>query len=168
MCQYFANYCFNNMSQWKIQVKLHAFRAQWLSELKPSSGGSGTSDRLVRTRGLKKQDTANEEKVSLNGLLLSNFLGSYLHENWLFITSGHRTLLTSCKGRAEWSFLWRYVDLVISNLKRCNRNIGKRHEQKLSVSCEKYNSVVGIFHFFLAHRNNFAWTMCESSTVQVS
>uniref|UniRef100_H3DGL5 F-box only protein n=1 Tax=Tetraodon nigroviridis TaxID=99883 RepID=H3DGL5_TETNG len=47
-----------------LEVKLSAFRAQWMSELKPSSGGGGTSDRLARTRGLKKQDTANEEKAT--------------------------------------------------------------------------------------------------------
>uniref|UniRef100_A0A674MTZ9 F-box only protein 9 n=1 Tax=Takifugu rubripes TaxID=31033 RepID=A0A674MTZ9_TAKRU len=35
-----------------------------MSELKPSSRGSGTSDRPVRSRGLKRQDTANEEKAT--------------------------------------------------------------------------------------------------------
>ncbi|TWW78805.1 F-box only protein 9 [Takifugu flavidus] len=35
-----------------------------MSELKPSSRGSGTSDRPARSRGLKSQDTANEEKAT--------------------------------------------------------------------------------------------------------
>lgn len=41
------------------------FRTRWLSELKPSSGASGTSDRLLRAKGLKKtQEIAKEDKVS--------------------------------------------------------------------------------------------------------
>lgn len=65
----------------KIQVKLSAFRVQWMSELRPSSGASGTSDRLVRTRGLKKQDTANEEKVSSKGIL---FQANYVLVTFIF------------------------------------------------------------------------------------
>lgn len=46
-------------------MQLNAFRAQWMSELKPSSGATGTSDRLLRAKSLKKtQETAREEKVS--------------------------------------------------------------------------------------------------------
>lgn len=41
------------------------FRAQWMSELKPSSGVSGVSDRLLRAQGQKRsQEIAREEKVS--------------------------------------------------------------------------------------------------------
>lgn len=78
-----------------------------MSELKPSSGGSGTSDRMARTRGLKKQDTANEEKVCSKGILFqANYvLLTFTFTKVIIVTSGHRTLLASCKGRAEWSFL---------------------------------------------------------------
>ncbi|XP_056903314.1 F-box only protein 9 isoform X2 [Takifugu flavidus] len=47
-----------------LEVQLKVFRTQWMSELKPSSRGSGTSDRPARSRGLKSQDTANEEKAT--------------------------------------------------------------------------------------------------------
>lgn len=58
-----------------------------MSELKPTSGGSGTSDRLVRTRGLKKQDTANEEKVSSNGIL---FQANYFLVTFIFTKIDYR------------------------------------------------------------------------------
>ncbi|KAM6997001.1 F-box only protein 9 [Tautogolabrus adspersus] len=45
-----------------LQVQLNAFRAQWMSELKPSSGGSA---HLLRAKGLKKaQEIAREEKAA--------------------------------------------------------------------------------------------------------
>uniref|UniRef100_A0A3Q1ECB0 F-box only protein n=1 Tax=Acanthochromis polyacanthus TaxID=80966 RepID=A0A3Q1ECB0_9TELE len=48
-----------------LQVELNAFRAQWMSELKPNSGASGTSDRVLRAKGLKRtQDIAREEKAT--------------------------------------------------------------------------------------------------------
>lgn len=48
-----------------LQLELNVFRAQWMSELKPSSGASGTSDRLQRARGMKRtQDIAREEKAT--------------------------------------------------------------------------------------------------------
>ncbi|KAM9365196.1 F-box only protein 9 [Pholidichthys leucotaenia] len=48
-----------------LQLELSAFRAQWMSELKPSSGASGTSDKLLRAKGMKKtQDIAQEEKAT--------------------------------------------------------------------------------------------------------
>ncbi|KAM4729911.1 F-box only protein 9 isoform 1-T1 [Anableps anableps] len=48
-----------------LQLELNVFRAQWMSELKPSSGASGTSDRLQRARGVKRtQDIAREEKAT--------------------------------------------------------------------------------------------------------
>ncbi|XP_054874790.1 F-box only protein 9 [Amphiprion ocellaris] len=48
-----------------LQVELNAFRAQWMSELKPNSGASGTSDRMLRAKGLKRtQDIAREEKAT--------------------------------------------------------------------------------------------------------
>lgn len=48
-----------------LQLELNVFRAQWMSELKPSNGASGTSDRLQRARGLKRtQDIAREEKAT--------------------------------------------------------------------------------------------------------
>lgn len=44
-----------------LQLELSTFRAQWMSELKRSSGASG---RLLRAKGLKRpQDIAREEKV---------------------------------------------------------------------------------------------------------
>lgn len=77
-----------------------------MSELKPSSGGSGTSDRLVRTRGLKKQDTANEEKVSSNGVLFpaNNFLSSYLHENVLLLLQATELFLRAVKEEQNGAF----------------------------------------------------------------
>uniref|UniRef100_A0A147AAW6 F-box only protein n=1 Tax=Fundulus heteroclitus TaxID=8078 RepID=A0A147AAW6_FUNHE len=48
-----------------LQVELNAFRAQWMSELKPSSGATGISDRLQRARGVRRnQDIAREEKAT--------------------------------------------------------------------------------------------------------
>ncbi|KAM4600142.1 F-box only protein 9 [Fundulus diaphanus] len=48
-----------------LQLELNAFRAQWMSELKPNSGASGISDRLQRARGVKRnQDIAREEKAT--------------------------------------------------------------------------------------------------------
>uniref|UniRef100_A0A8C4D7W8 F-box only protein 9 n=1 Tax=Dicentrarchus labrax TaxID=13489 RepID=A0A8C4D7W8_DICLA len=48
-----------------LQVQLNAFRAQWMSELKSSSGASGTTDRLLRAKGLKRtQEIAREEKAT--------------------------------------------------------------------------------------------------------
>ncbi|XP_047206775.1 F-box only protein 9 [Girardinichthys multiradiatus] len=45
-----------------LQLELNAFRAQWMSELKPSSGAG---DRLQRARGVKRtQDVAREEKAT--------------------------------------------------------------------------------------------------------
>lgn len=50
---------------WLLQLELNAFRAQWMSELKPSSGASGANHRLLRAKGWKKsQEIAREEKVS--------------------------------------------------------------------------------------------------------
>uniref|UniRef100_A0A665XAC3 F-box only protein n=1 Tax=Echeneis naucrates TaxID=173247 RepID=A0A665XAC3_ECHNA len=47
------------------QLELSAFRAQWMSELKPSGGASGTSDRLLQPKGLKRtQDIVREEKAT--------------------------------------------------------------------------------------------------------
>lgn len=49
----------------ELQVQLKVFRAKWMSELKLSSGASGMSDRLLKTKGLRKtQEIAREEKVS--------------------------------------------------------------------------------------------------------
>ncbi len=49
----------------ELQVQLNAFRAQWMTELKQSSGASGTSDRLLQAKGVKRtQEIAREEKVS--------------------------------------------------------------------------------------------------------
>lgn len=48
-----------------LQVELNAFRAQWMSELKPNSGASGTSDPFLRAKGLRRtQDVAREEKAT--------------------------------------------------------------------------------------------------------
>lgn len=48
-----------------LQLELNAFRAQWMSELKPSSDASGMSNRMLRAARLKRtQDIAREEKVS--------------------------------------------------------------------------------------------------------
>lgn len=48
-----------------FQLELNVFRAQWMSELKPSSGASGTSNRLLQAKGLRKaQEIAREEKAS--------------------------------------------------------------------------------------------------------
>ncbi|XP_043992043.1 F-box only protein 9 [Gambusia affinis] len=45
-----------------LQLELNVFRAQWMSELKPSPG---TSDRLQRARGVKRtQDIAREQKAT--------------------------------------------------------------------------------------------------------
>ena len=49
----------------QLQLELNAFRAQWMSELKPSSGASGVSKPLQRATGLQStQEIALEEKVS--------------------------------------------------------------------------------------------------------
>ncbi|XP_076019275.1 F-box only protein 9 isoform X2 [Genypterus blacodes] len=46
-------------------LQLNAFRAQWMSELKPSSGASGRSDRYLRAAALKRtQELAREEKAT--------------------------------------------------------------------------------------------------------
>uniref|UniRef100_A0AAX7T547 F-box domain-containing protein n=1 Tax=Astatotilapia calliptera TaxID=8154 RepID=A0AAX7T547_ASTCA len=48
-----------------LQLELNVFRAQWMSELKPSSGASGTSNRLLQAKGLRKaQEIAREEKAT--------------------------------------------------------------------------------------------------------
>ncbi|XP_053731077.1 F-box only protein 9 [Synchiropus splendidus] len=48
-----------------LNLELHAFRTQWMSELKPSSEGSGQGGRLLRGSSLKKtQDAAREEKAA--------------------------------------------------------------------------------------------------------
>uniref|UniRef100_A0A8D3BWY9 F-box protein 9 n=1 Tax=Scophthalmus maximus TaxID=52904 RepID=A0A8D3BWY9_SCOMX len=48
-----------------LQLELNAFRAQWMSELKPSSGAGGTSERLLRAKGLRRtQDIAREQKAT--------------------------------------------------------------------------------------------------------
>ncbi|KAG7511468.1 F-box only protein 9 [Solea senegalensis] len=48
-----------------LQLELNAFRAQWMSELKPGSGPCGTGDRLLRAKGLKRnQDVTQEEKAT--------------------------------------------------------------------------------------------------------
>lgn len=48
-----------------LQVELNAFRAQWMSELKTNSGASGTSDRFMQAKGLRRtQDNAREEKAT--------------------------------------------------------------------------------------------------------
>ncbi|XP_070697443.1 F-box only protein 9 [Pempheris klunzingeri] len=48
-----------------LQVQLNAFRAQWMSELKPNSGASGTSERLLKPRGvMKTPEIAREEKAT--------------------------------------------------------------------------------------------------------
>lgn len=48
-----------------LQLELNVFRAQWMSELKPSSGASGTSNRLLQAKSLRKaQEIAREEKAT--------------------------------------------------------------------------------------------------------
>ncbi|KAM9847846.1 F-box only protein 9 isoform 2-T2 [Aulostomus maculatus] len=48
-----------------LQLELSVFRAQWMSELKPSSGASGMSNRLLRAAGLKRTpEVALEEKAT--------------------------------------------------------------------------------------------------------
>jgi len=48
-----------------LQLELNAFRAQWMSELKPSSGASGMSSRLLKAASLKRtQEIAREEKAT--------------------------------------------------------------------------------------------------------
>ncbi|XP_075933297.1 F-box only protein 9 isoform X1 [Anarhichas minor] len=48
-----------------LHLELNTFRAQWMSELKLSSGASGLSGRLLRAKGLKRpQDIAREEKAT--------------------------------------------------------------------------------------------------------
>ncbi|XP_074502507.1 F-box only protein 9 isoform X1 [Sebastes fasciatus] len=48
-----------------LQLELSVFRAQWMSELKSSSGASGLCSRLLRAKGLKRsQDIAQEEKAT--------------------------------------------------------------------------------------------------------
>ncbi|XP_068183251.1 F-box only protein 9 isoform X1 [Antennarius striatus] len=48
-----------------LEVHLKAFRAQWMSELKVSSGASEMSNRLMRAQGRKKtQEVAQEEKAT--------------------------------------------------------------------------------------------------------
>ncbi|XP_033469255.1 F-box only protein 9 isoform X2 [Epinephelus lanceolatus] len=45
--------------------ELNAFRAQWMSELKPSSDISGLNSRMLQSKGLKRtQDIAREEKAT--------------------------------------------------------------------------------------------------------
>ncbi|XP_041645789.1 F-box only protein 9 isoform X2 [Cheilinus undulatus] len=46
-------------------LQLNVFRAQWMSELKPGSEESGTSERLLRAKSLKRaQEIAREEKAA--------------------------------------------------------------------------------------------------------
>uniref|UniRef100_A0A1A7WEB6 F-box only protein n=1 Tax=Iconisemion striatum TaxID=60296 RepID=A0A1A7WEB6_9TELE len=48
-----------------IQLELSAFRAQWMSELKPSSGACGASGRHLRAQDLKwTQEIVREEKAT--------------------------------------------------------------------------------------------------------
>ncbi|CAJ1067520.1 F-box only protein 9 [Xyrichtys novacula] len=48
-----------------LQVQLNVFRAQWMSELKPSSEGSGVGERVLRARGVRKtQEIVREEKAA--------------------------------------------------------------------------------------------------------
>ncbi|XP_061601434.1 F-box only protein 9 [Cololabis saira] len=47
------------------RLELNAFRAQWMSELKPSSGAGGVNGRLQQGKGLKRtQDSVREEKAT--------------------------------------------------------------------------------------------------------
>ena len=87
-----------------------------MSEIQPNSAAS---DRLLRVKGLKRsQEKALEEKVS--GEVISLGLGPSLCVLWSAATeipsavgmtemghlpSGHRAVLESCSGRAEWSCL---------------------------------------------------------------
>ncbi|XP_054654271.1 F-box only protein 9 isoform X1 [Dunckerocampus dactyliophorus] len=48
-----------------LELELNAFRAQWMSELKPSCDASGLGLRLLRTSGQKRtQEIAREEKAA--------------------------------------------------------------------------------------------------------
>ncbi|XP_029305569.1 F-box only protein 9 [Cottoperca gobio] len=48
-----------------LQLELNTFRAEWMSELKPSSGAGGLSSRLLRAKGLRRtQDIVREEKAT--------------------------------------------------------------------------------------------------------
>lgn len=77
-----------------------------MSELKPSSGGSGTSDRLVRSRGLKRPDTANEEQVSSNGVLfwIMHLLLTFLIQNWLTFLQAAELFLRAVKEEQNGAF----------------------------------------------------------------
>lgn len=76
-----------------------------MSELKPSSGGSGTSDWLVRTRGLKKQDTANEERVSSNGILFqADYFFVFFTQNWLLLLQATELFLRAVKEEQNGAF----------------------------------------------------------------
>lgn len=108
----------------QLQLELNAFRAQWMSELKPSSEASGVSNQLLRATGLQsKQEIALEEKVSCQNIPSGHLLTRTveccrwtLQCCWMIdvthLPSGHRAVLESCSGRAERSWLWRYVSIV--------------------------------------------------------
>lgn len=92
------------------------FRAQWMSELKPSSGASGISDRLLRPKGQRRtQEIAREEKVSCatisSGPLLNvcrrMFLLKFteLLNDMSDLHSGYGAVPESRARRAEWSRL---------------------------------------------------------------
>lgn len=78
-------YVLNSEAYWhfgnlliEFQLELSVFRAQWMSELKPSSGASGTSHRLLQAKGLKRtQEIAQEEKVSCE--IISSSWSQLLH-----------------------------------------------------------------------------------------
>lgn len=62
-----------------MQLELSAFRAQWMSELKPSSGAGGTSHQLLQAKGLRRtQDIVREEKVSCG--VISSSIVQFCHK----------------------------------------------------------------------------------------
>lgn len=89
----------------QLQLQLNAFRAKWMSELKPSR-----DTRLLRASDQKRaQEIAREEEVRPHHIWLDLSCWVSLFEQ--FLLSGCRAVFQSCSGRAEWSVLWRWVSL---------------------------------------------------------
>lgn len=97
-----------------------------MSDLKPSSGSGGTSDKALRAKGPKRTpEVTKEERVSCQAhssgcvVMFLFFLADSwhvlvifgTHRQWLVTSavSGHRAVHESRPRGAKWIFLWRCV-----------------------------------------------------------
>lgn len=151
-----------------------------MSDLKPSSGSGGTSDKALRAKGPKRTpEVTKEERVSCQThstgcvVMFLFFLADSwhvlvifgTHRQWLVTSavSGHRAVHESRPRGAKWIFLWRCVCLDLLSPKRILETIivGILLFLKSNFSC----FCMKFFHLAKCHYHSHARLYCVAPII---